>query len=147
MLAPTLASIALLPGLLTPTLPDVKASRELPVLLPSTFITKDKPKLYAKGVGDPSQYVVTLTNRKDCTANYCTVAYFSGYKGLKLTGGRTVALAKGVKGRYRPRSCGASCTPPSVSWKVNDVLYAVQTDTSRKNLVKMVNSAIKQGPR
>ena len=147
MLATALASVALLPGLLTPTLPDVKASRELPVLLPSTFITKDKTKLYARGVGDPSQYVVTLTNRKGCTANSCTVAYFSGYKGLKLSGGRTVALAKGFKGRYRPRSCGASCTPPSVSWTHNDILYSVQTATTRKNLVKMANSAIKKGPR
>jgi hypothetical protein len=147
MLATTLASVALLPGLLTPTLPDVKASRELPVLLPSTFITKQKTKLYARGVGDPSEYLVTLTDRKGCTANYCTVAYFSGRKGLRLAGGRSVSLAKGAKGRYQPRSCGASCTPPSVSWKVNDVLYTVQTHTSRKNLVKMANSAIKHGPR
>jgi hypothetical protein len=147
MLATTLASVALLPGLLTPTLPDVKASRELPVLLPSTLITKEKTRLYARGVGDPSEYLVTITNRKDCSANYCTVAYLSGRKGLKASGGSSVKLANGRKGRYQKKSCGASCTPPSVSWQVRDVLYTVQTHASRKDLMKMANSAIKKGPR
>lgn len=147
MLATTLASVALLPGLLTPTLPDVKASRELPVLLPSTLIIKEKTKLYARGVGDPSEYLVTITNRKGCTANYCTVAYLSGRKSLKLSGGTNVKLANGRKGRFQKMRCGASCTPPSISWEDRDILYAIQTHTSRKHLVKMADSAIKKGPR
>lgn len=148
MLAATLASIALLPGLLTPTVADVKSSSDLPILAPSTLLIKEKQvKLYAHGTSDPSQYTFFLSTQKDCTANVCSVAYISGRKGMQLYGAKRVALAKGRKGRYSPLSCGASCSPPSITWKEDDVLYEIQTSATRAQLVKMANSAIKTGPR
>ena len=63
-----------------------------------------------------------------------------------------MTLAKGRQGRYQPLSCGASCSPPSISWKERGVTYTIQAkvvgkQTDRALLVKMANEAIRQGPR
>ena len=50
MLAAALSTIALLPGLLTPTVADVKQQTPLPILLPSNFYSDFDP-LYPYGGG------------------------------------------------------------------------------------------------
>src|SRR5690349_9124980 len=149
MLAAAFASIALLPGLLTPTVADVKEQTPLRVLLPSTM-KYDQPTLYASGEGHKKDYQIAVSTQEDCGANACSVAFFSAYKGQKLYGTRKVTLAKGRHGRYLPLSCGGSCSPPSVQWVERGVLYEIQMDfekNPRAELVRMANSAIKHGPR
>jgi hypothetical protein len=149
MLAAAFATVALLPGLLTGTVADVNDQTPLPILVPSTLKTDIDP-LYASGEGDKKTYQISVSSERDCGANACSLAFFSAYKGMKLYGTRKVTLAKGRKGRYLPLSCGGSCSPPSVQWVEKGVLYEIQMDferNARAELVRMANSAIKNGPR
>jgi len=146
MLATAFASIALLPGLLSPTVADVKADTKLPVLIPSTM-PGDKAELFGSGEADAKRYQIVVSTEEDCSANACSIAYFSGSKGGSAYGPRKATLANGRKGRYNPLSCGGSCSPPSITWKERGVVYELQMDTTRSALVRMANSAIRKGPR
>jgi hypothetical protein len=146
MLATALTSVALLPGLLTPSVAEVKEQTPLPILAPSTFVTDQSP-LYGSGNGDRRGYQIVVSTVEDCGANACSLAYFSGTKGGKPYGPRKATLANGRKGRYNPLSCGASCSPPSITWKERGVVYEIQADTTRARLVRMANDAIRRGPR
>jgi len=149
MLAAALSAVALLPGLLTGPVADVKEQTKIPVLLPSS-LKSDEPKLYGSGGADSKSYQLSVSTVEDCGANACSLAFFSAYKGQKLYGTRKATLANGVHGRYLPLSCGGSCSPPSIQWIRKGVLYEIQMDFEkhpRAELVKMANSAIRQGPR
>lgn len=149
MLATALASIALLPGLLTTPVKDVKRDTKLPILLPPTLATKETKKLYGGGQGSARYFSFSVSTIKDCDgANACSLAWFSGAKGGSPYGDRNVKLANGRKGKYTPLSCGASCSPPSVTWKERGVVYEIQLqDATRSALVKLANAAIRKGPR
>ncbi len=148
MLATALASVALLPGLLTPTVADVKQDTTLPILLPVDAARRSETKqLYGAGEGEARNYQFVVSTEKDCGANACSLALFSGFKGDAVYGDRKVTLANGRKGRYIPLSCGGSCSPPSVVWKERGVVYEISMDATRAQLVRMANSAIRKGPR
>src|SRR3954452_7295593 len=151
MLAAAFASVALLPGLLTGTVADVKQDTPVPILLPSRIHTDIDP-LYGSGGGSRKDYQISVSSRPHCGANACSLAVFSGFKGGKLYGGRKATLARGRHGRYNTLSCGGSCSPPSVTWVERGVLYEIQMDfpsqtNARRELIKMANSAITHGPR
>jgi hypothetical protein len=152
MLASLAASIALLPGLLTGTVTDVKQQTPLPILLPNNFYS-DFDELYAYGGGDKRSYDIGVSAAPDCGgANACFAASFGAAKGGKPFGRGKVTLTKGRHGRYQPLGCGASCSPPSISWKERGVTYTIQAkvvgkQSDRALLVKMANEAIRQGPR
>ena len=55
MLAAAFATIALLPGLLTPTVADVKQQTPLPILAPDNFYS-DFDELYPYGGGSEKEY-------------------------------------------------------------------------------------------
>lgn len=152
MLAAAFTSIALLPGLLTGTVDTVKTQTPLPVLLPNNFYSDFDP-LYPYGGATKQSYDIGVAAAPDCNgANACFAASFSGQKGGSPYGRGKVTLAKGRHGRYQPLGCGASCSPPSISWKERGVTYTIQAkvvgkQTDRALLVKMANEAITQGPR
>jgi hypothetical protein len=152
MLASLAASIALLPGLLTTTVSDVKQQTPLPVLIPNAFYS-DFDELYPYGSGDRKSYDVGVAGAPDCGgATACFAASFSAQKGGSPFGRGKVTLTKGRHGRYQPLSCGGSCSPPSISWKERGVTYSIQAKvvgkpSDRALLVKMANEAIRQGPR
>ncbi len=163
MLATFAASIALLPGVLTGTVSDVKQQTPLPILVPSTFYS-DFDHLHPYGGGDKKSYDLGVaaapasecggeaSGRDSGGANACFAASFSARKGGTPFGRGKVTLAKGRHGRYQPMGCGASCSPPSISWKERGVTYTIQAKvvgkpSDRALLVKMANEAIKQGPR
>ena len=147
MLATALTTVALLPGLLSPTVAEVKQQTPLPVLLPSTLTTSETKTLYASAEGEARMYQVVVSTEEDCGANACSLAWFSGSKGGQPFGDRKVTLTSGRKGKYTPLSCGGSCSPPSITWKERGVVYEISTNATRAQLVRMANSAIKQGPR
>ena len=152
MLASLAASIALLPGLLTGTVTEVSRQTPLPILLPNNFYS-DFDELYPYGGGDKKTYDIGVAAAPDCGgANACFAASFSAQKGSKPFGKGKVTLTKGRHGRYQPLGCGASCSPPSISWKERGVTYTIQakvvgSQSDRALLVKMANEAIRQGPR
>ena len=147
MLTTALASIALLPGLLTPTVAEVKQDTKLPLLLPTTLTASKSGKLYGTGEGGQRLYTFRVSKEKDCTGAPCALATFSGSRDGKVYGERKASLALGRKGRYTPLSCGASCSPPTITWKEGGVVYEISTNATRAQLVRMANSAIKKGPR
>jgi hypothetical protein len=152
MLASALTTIALLPGLLTGTVNEVKDQTPLPVLVSDNFYSDFDP-LYPIGSGDRRGYTIGLHAAPDCNgANACFAAEFRAEKGGRPFGRGKVTLTKGRKGRYQPLSCGASCSPPSISWKERGVTYSIQAkvvgrQTDRQLLTKMANEAIRRGPR
>jgi len=74
MLATALASVALLPGLLTPTVADVKQDTKVPILLPSSLTTQETKQLYGGGEGEARSYTFAVSTVKNCSANACAVA-------------------------------------------------------------------------
>jgi hypothetical protein len=160
MLAPLLAALAVatapaadLNALFADTLPAVKAKTAIPILLPDSM-PSDFDALYASGVGSAREYSLGLAAAPDCGgANACFVADFSARTGGTPFGRGKVTLAGGRHGRYQPLSCGASCSPPSISWKQGGVTYTIQADveaskaTDRQALVKLADDAIRHGPR
>jgi hypothetical protein len=152
MLAAAFATIALLPGVLTPTVADVKPQTPVPILLPDNFYSDFDP-VYASGTGSRKGYSIGLAAAPDCGgATACFAADFSAQKGSKPFGRGKVTLTKGRHGRFQPLSCGGSCSPPSISWKERGVTYSIQAkvvgkQSDRQLLVKMANEAIRRGPR
>jgi hypothetical protein len=85
-------------------------------------------------------------------ANACFVGQFVATQGGRLTFRSRVRLHGGVIGRYKPSTCGASCSPPEIQWKVRDVLYDVQfraagPGSDKQKLVTLADSALAAGPR
>jgi hypothetical protein len=158
MLAPLLAVLALagppadLNALFADTLPAVKARTSLPILLPDTM-PSDYDALYPSGTGARRSYSIGLAAAPDCGgANACFVADFSARKGGTPFGRGKVTLTGGRHGRFQPLSCGASCSPPSISWKQGGATYSIQANvgtkrTERRALVRMANEAIEHGAR
>jgi hypothetical protein len=158
MLAPLLAALALaaptadLTTLFADTLPAVKAQTSIPILLPDTM-PSGYDELYPSGVGALREYSIGLAAAPMCGgATACFVADFSARKGGTPFGRGRVTLTGGRHGRFQPLSCGASCSPPSISWKQGGVTYSIQANvgtkkTERRALVKMANQAIRHGPR
>ena len=150
--AAALSAIALLPGVLTNTVAEVKQQTPLPILMPNNFYSDFDP-VYPSGAGSEKEYSIGLAAAPDCGgANACFAADFSATKGGTPFGRGKVTLTRGRHGRYQPLSCGASCSPPSISWRERGVTYTIQAkvvgkQSDRALLVKMANEAIRQGPR
>ena len=162
MLAPLLATLALvapagahdadLNALFADTLPRVEAKTRIAVLLPDTMPTDVDP-LYADGFATRRTYVLDLSGAPDCgQATACFEAEFRGEKGGTPFGRRKVRLAHGFHGRFKPLSCGASCSPPSISWSERGATYTIQANVvgrggDRRILTRMADQAIRRGPR
>ncbi len=126
---------------------------EIRVLLPSRLRTSFD-RLYPGASIRAGSYDLNLGAVKGChEATACFVAAFLGERtGAKPFGPKRVPLARGRVGRFTPTSCGASCAAPQVQWREKGVLYTIQakigtTDTERRRLVALANSAIRHGAR
>jgi hypothetical protein len=133
-------------------LPTVKAKTKVPVLLPDRM-PFDDIELFATGSGRTRGWDLELAGAPDCGgANACFVASFTAQRGGRPSGTRKVRLRGGRTGRFRPLSCGASCSPPSISWREHHAVYAIQAKvegpgSDRRILVRMANQAIRAGRR
>jgi len=122
----------------------------VPVLLPAHY-TIDVARVYGSGGAVPGGYALSLAAAPAChDATACFLAAFSGVRGATLGAGASVALTHGLSGRYRALSCGASCSPGSVSWVQHGVTYEIQANVigpERGALVRLADAAISAGPR
>jgi hypothetical protein len=159
MLAPLLATLAVggvhhadLNALFARQLPRVEAKTRIPVLMPDTMPTEIDP-LYASSSATKKTYFLDLAGAPRCgNATACFEAEIWGQKGGTPFGLRPVRLAHGRHGRFKPLTCGGSCSPPSIAWKERGVSYTIQANvgnkkTERRILVQMANEAIRRGPR
>jgi hypothetical protein len=142
-----------LPAAFADVLPVVAAKTRVPVLLPETM-PYDDVKLFASGSGRRRAWSLDLGAAPDCGgATACFVASFSARKGAKPYGQRKVRLRGGRTGWFQPLSCGASCSPPSISWRQHRATYVIQARvgtskrSERRILVRMANQAIRAGRR
>ena len=140
------------PELVERGLKAVKGVSDIPVLLPSR-LSSEFTRLYSVGRGRADSYEFELSPRRNCRgATACFLAGFYAIRGELPTATRKVRLEGSITGYFRPLRCGASCSPPSIEWTQDGVLYTVQAKlgnrrTERRILTRLANSAIRNGPR
>lgn len=141
-----------------PVLSQLKNETGVPVLLPVELPRAlARRKIYIDSQATPEGYSISLTSKPDCGANACTIGYFEAKRGGKPSFKQTVSLEQGIKGYYKPLTCGGSCSPPAVEWLLSGVLYSIELDLAgegklsedqeREEMIRIANSSIKAGPR
>ena len=119
----------------------------VPILLPQTM-RSDFRRFFAEGRATANAWRFDLAAARDCNqATACFIAEFKAVEGGKPSGRRTIRLNRGRTGYFQPMSCGASCSPPSIEWRERHARYSIQAKVGKGELVRMANSAIRNGPR
>jgi hypothetical protein len=130
----------------------INARAEGPVLLPSRM-TVEATRLYTSGGTTRGGWDLELAAARNCGgANACFVATFTAEAGGAPAGRRRVALSDGRTGWFTPTGCGASCSPPQMQWRERGMVFTIQArvgtqSTERRELIRLANSAIINGPR
>ena len=159
-MAPVLPLIAAAAAIHTFDVPDplghkvqrAKESSQIAVLLPQT-IRSEFRKLFPDVLADPGSYTLFLGAARNCSGGgACGFASFSGRQGGKPRGAKKVKLAKGRRGRFTGVRCGANCSHPTVQWKQDGNVYEIESAgftkrSQRRGVVRLANSAIRNGPR
>ena len=129
----------------------IKDRSNIPVRLPSR-VSSPRPADRVFGtiedLGD-GEYHLALGVGRDChESTACFVASFFAERGMAPNPRyRAVDLAQGIPGRFRPIRCGASCSAAKVQWRQAGVAYEIQYKGTRRQMVRLANSAINAGPR
>ena len=136
-----------IPKLFATQVQRARAQTTVPILLPQTM-RSDFKHHFPEGRARPSAWRFDIGAAPGCDgANACFVAEFSGVAGGKPSAPRTLRLARGRTGYFQPMRCGASCSPPSIEWRERHTLYRIEAKFRRSEIVRMANSAIRNGPR
>ena len=144
-----------IPPAFSAVLPQVAHTAHIAVRLPARAdLDIGRRQLYATGGAKRTSYDLELASASRCGgANACFVASFTARRAKSLGERSNVRLAHGLRGVYRPLSCGASCSPPSIAWRQRGVRYDVQIrisaakDRERAAMIALANSAITSKPR
>lgn len=140
-------------NLLGSKLGKLTAATPLDVLLPQTLPLDYDGRVYASVSGGKRSWSASFGGAPNCGANACFLADITARKGATHFNRHPVKLRGGVAGFFQPTSCGGSCAPPSIEFKVSNVLYEIQArvaqkgKTERQLLVAAANSALAHGPR
>jgi hypothetical protein len=140
------------PELFEAELDRIGPKTAVPILLPQSM-PDEFDEYHPTGFGRQRSWGLQLGAAEGCGgATACFIASFEGRKGGTPFGQRRVKLARGRVGRFKPMSCGASCSPPSISWKERGATYSIQAkvateQTEVRVFKRMANSAIRNGPR
>jgi hypothetical protein len=140
------------PKLFAKQIRAAKQRTSVPILLPQTFRSEFR-RHFPEGEAHAGRWTFDIGAVRDCgAATACFIAEFRAVRGGRPSGRRTLKLARGRTGFFRPLSCGASCSPPSIEWRERGTLYGIQANvggrrTERRRLVALANSAIRHGPR
>ena len=136
-----------LPKLFATQIERAHAQTEVAILLPQTM-RSDFRRFHPEGRATAGAWRFDIGAVRDCNqATACFIAQLKGVRDGRPSGRRTIRLNRGRTGYYRPGSCGASCTPPSIEWRERHALYSIQAKVVKRELVRMANSAIRTGPR
>jgi len=125
----------------------------VPVLLPSTLPFAGKvPKLYPSGSATRSSFSLVFAGAPNCGgANACFLASFEGKRGGRLPGTSNLKLSGGQPAFYKGITCGASCSPATLWFVDEGVLYTWQHKDPPRNaksvLARLATQAIAAGPR
>jgi hypothetical protein len=134
-------------------LPNVTSATHVPILLPSNLPPPlDQSVHYATGSGNDQGYEITLYFEEGA-GDAGFAGYFSGKSDKTSLAGHKIKLDHGLTGYFKPSTCGGSCSPSQIEWRVNGVHYTAQlqlnTNVTRQQsaMVEVANSAISAGPR
>ena len=140
------------PARLADQIATAKDRSRVPVRLPATM-TVEKGDLFPSGTARRNSWAMGLDAVEDCGgANACFVAAFTGERDATPFGRTRVRLRGGRRGYFTPLSCGGSCSPPQIQWRMGSTLYTIQArvggvKTEKRLLMRMANSAILHGAR
>jgi hypothetical protein len=136
-----------LPDLFADQLPKLKERSAVPILLPQRM-PDQFDDYFPTGFGKPRRWGLQVGAVENCGgATACFIASFSARERGRPFGPRRVALARGRTGRFKPLTCGASCAPPTIEWRERGATYRIEAKFRGRRLIKMANSAIRNGPR
>lgn len=148
-----------LPQALVSVLPEAKEKSQIPILLPSKLPQPFREAKYATlENAAPGAYAISLYFELG-SGDAGFAAFFEAEAQPSFDprelGTRKVKLAHGVRGFFRPVSCGGSCAPANLWWEQNGVLYQIQLklrstldEREQERIMETVaNSAILFGPR
>lgn len=143
------------PAELGSQLRKVAKRSEVPVRVPRRLDLDFSGRTYASGTGSRRSWSLSLAGAPDCGgASACFLATFTGQRAGRPGLRRTVELANGITGYYKPMSCGASCSPAMIEWFQRRVLYGIQAkvgavtaEGQQRAMVRAANSAIRSRPR
>ena len=149
-----------LPESLAPVLREVKAKSRAPVLLPSELpepFATAKHAVVEKAAAD--EYAISLYYELEI-GDAGFAALFAAqtnpkYHPQDLGNVRRVELSRGIRGFFRPVSCGGSCAAANLWWEQSGVLYQIQLklssslseDDQQNAIAATANSSILAGPR
>jgi hypothetical protein len=134
-------------------LPTVKRKTTVAVLLPASLPFAAKvPKLYPTGSASKNAWHLELAGAPNCGgADACFLASFDARRGGKLPAKSNLKLAGGQPALYKGITCGASCSPVTLWFVDNGVLYTWQHKDAPANtkavLARLAAQAIAAGPR
>lgn len=148
-----------LPRVFVSVLPEVKAKSQVAVLLPTEL-----PKPFQKAIHAlvekvaANEYAISLYYELGI-GNAGFAASFAAdasprYDPHGLPGIHEVKLADGIRGFFRPVSCGGSCAPANLWWGQAGVLYQIQLELpsalgendQERTITAVADSAIFAGP-
>ncbi len=132
----------------------VAPQTDVPIRLPARMNLDFDRGAFGDGSGSAARYELDVDATQECGANACFLAQFTGEEGGSYAFRRRVRLARGIVGRYKPLTCGGSCSPPAIEWKQRGFLYRLQAKLGvsgaakqRAAMVRAANSAIRSRPR
>lgn len=133
----------------------VAPKTDVPIRVPTRIGLDFDESVFGEGSGTKHAYEFSVGAVDDCgNATACFLAGFTGEKGGAYAFRRRVTLARGIVGRYKAITCGASCSPATIEWKQRGYLYRLQAkpavsgqDNQRRAMKRAANSAIRSTPR
>lgn len=143
------------PDSLGAVIAELKRQSSVPILLPERLPALAEKTLYAHAKGDADGYEIHLESDPDCDgANVCFLGIFRAKLRGKFSFPEVVKLSETATGRFKPITCGGSCSPPAIQWKYEGVLYTAQLNLrtenereARKAMIDLAKSALLHGPR
>ncbi|GLQ50949.1 hypothetical protein ACFFJT_07080 [Dyella flava] len=138
-------------------LATAKQKTRIPILLPGTLPPRLQsiPGLISSATADNDSYDIPLYMGDGSGGTTLFVGDFSGNAHYKFAPrGKPVRLIDHIVGHFLPRSCGGSCAPSSIEWRVKGIHYEIQLKfgfdneaEEQKTMVDVANSAISGGAR
>ncbi len=125
---------------------DLRRNTSLPVPYPTDLLANFKldpetPLVYITISTSTDSYYIKFTFSPACGSDACSAGYLSAKKGSKalpkFVDGKTIELTTGVMSSYKDRSCGGSCSPPTIFWNQNNIHYEMQMNMDLSSMLDL----------
>jgi hypothetical protein len=136
---------------LASVIPVLKSQTSVPILLPNRLPALAEETYYAHSKGDADGYMIRIESDPDCDgANACFLGILRAKRGERFSFPQVVKLTETITARYKPTTCGGSCSEQAIEWKYKGVLYTAQLNLktesekeARAQMIELANSAVR----